>query len=154
MQRAIDVKPSGHWTPTGERSVTLPFDERHRRRIRMTDDQGAAFLLDLADARLLADGDGLVLEDGGVIAVRAAPEPVADIECADAVTAARIAWHIGNRHTPMQVLADGRLRIHDDHVMVHMVEGLGARVTRRRAPFEPEGGAYASGHSQGHGHDH
>jgi len=152
VQRAIDVKPSGTWSGDSARSITLPFEDRHRRRIRMTDDAGSGFLLDLPDAVLLVGGDGLVLEDGGMITVLAAPEPVADIHCDDQVMAARIAWHIGNRHTPVQVLDDGTLRIHDDHVMVHMVEGLGAQVTRHKAPFEPEGGAYASGH--GHSHDH
>lgn len=159
MQRAFEVKPRGTWCPPagrslGARSVTLAFDERHRRRIRMTDDDGAAFLLDLPDAVLLADGDGLVLEDGTMIAVHAADEAVADIHCDDAATVARIAWHIGNRHTPLQVLESGALRIHDDHVMVEMVQGLGASVTRLSAPFEPEGGAYAAGHGVGHGGGH
>ena len=158
MLRAINVKPSGSWDESPAATVTLAFDERHRRRIRMTDDDGRPFLLDLADAVLLGDGDGLELEDGGVIAVKAAVEPVADIHCADAETAARIAWHIGNRHTPLQVLAGGVLRIRDDHVLVAMVEGLGAVVTRATAPFAPEGGAYASsqgqGHGNGHGHNH
>ena len=152
MQRAINVKPSGTWDTSAIATVTLPFEERHRRRIRMTDDEGKPFLLDLPDAVLLGHGDGLELDDGGLIAVQAAAEPVADIHCTDDAMAARIAWHIGNRHTPLQVLDGGRLRIHDDHVMVRMVEGLGAKVTRRVAPFEPEGGAYASGH--GHVHDH
>jgi urease accessory protein len=72
---------------------------------------------------------------------------------------ARFAWHIGNRHAPVQVLSDGSLRIRDDHVLVAMLEGLGASVVRRRAPFSPEPGAYArnghdKGHGHGHGHDH
>ncbi len=156
MRRAIGLKTNGSWTGETAMSVTLPFDDRHRRRIRMTDDSGQPFLLDLADAALLADGDGLVLEDGGMIAVRAAPEPVADIRCRDAAHAARIAWHIGNRHTAIQVLDDGQLRIADDHVLVDMVEGLGARVLRHAAPFQPEPGAYAQagGHSHNHGHRH
>lgn len=158
MLRAINVKPSGSWNAAPAATVTLAFDARHRRRIRMTDDEGRVFLLDLPDAVLLGDGDGLELEGGGVIAVQAAAEPVAEIQCGDAEMAARIAWHIGNRHTPLQVLAGGRLRILDDHVLVAMVEGLGATVTRLMAPFEPEGGAYAPGsrhgHHQGHGHVH
>jgi urease accessory protein len=105
------------------------------------------------------DGDGLALDDGGFIAVKAAPEPVVEIRYKDAEIAARIAWHIGNRHTPLQVLAEGRLRIRDDHVLVAMVEGLGAEVARLSAPFEPEGGANANAsqshaHGHGHGDDH
>ena len=144
MQRAINVKPRGTWQETPYATVTLPFDERHRRRICMTDDKGEDFMLDLANAVLLGDGDALELEDGGVIAVKAAAEPVADIQCVDAEMAARIAWHIGNRHTPLQVLAAGRLRICNDHVLVSMVEVLGAHVVCSMAPFAPEGGAYAS----------
>lgn len=117
----------------------------------MTDDAGEAFLLDLAKPVVLADGDGLALEGDGVIRVRAADEPVADVRAVTAAETARLAWHIGNRHTPVQVLADGTLRIHDDHVLVAMLEGLGAGVTRRLAPFAPEPGAYA-GAADGHGH--
>ncbi len=132
--------------------MTLAFDDRYRRRIRLTDDTGAAFLLDLADTALLSEGDGLVLDGGGIIAVREAEEPVADIHCDSPAAAARIAWHIGNRHTPIQVLPDGAIRIRDDHVLVAMLEGLGARVERRKAPFSPERGAYDDG--GGHHHEH
>ncbi|MHA1598265.1 MAG: urease accessory protein UreE [Alphaproteobacteria bacterium] len=154
MRHATDVKTSGTWTQAPVSSVTLTFDDRHKRRIRMQDDGGEAFLLDLPDAVLLVDGDGLVLDEGGIIAVQAASEPVADIQCRDATHASRIAWHIGNRHTAIQVLDDGRLRIADDHVLVAMVEGLGARVLRHAAPFQPEPGAYARPTDSGHGHDH
>lgn len=157
MHRAIDVKPSGQWAGTASASITLSFDDRHKRRIRMVDDGGEAFLLDLPDAVLLGEGDGLVLDSGAVIAVHAAPEPVADIVCRDAEHAARIAWHIGNRHTAIQVLAGGNLRIADDHVLVAMAEGLGGAVLRHTAPFQPEPGAYApeqrNDHGHGHGHD-
>ena len=102
---------------------------------------------------LLADGDGLVLDDEGVIRVRAAEETVPDVRARSPADTARLAWHIGNRHTPLQVLADGALRIRDDHVIVAMLEGLGGKVTRRRAPFSPEPGAYA-GTENGHAHHH
>lgn len=152
MRQAIDVSVRGAW-PEGEAaaSVTLDFDDRHRRRIRLTDDQGEDFLLNLATATVLQDGDGLALEDGGYIRVRAALEAVADIKTVSVAHAARIAWHIGNRHTPVQVLDDGTLRIRDDHVLVAMVEGLGAGVNRHQAAFAPEPGAYNGG---GHAHDH
>ena len=150
MRRAIAVKPSGSW-PNEEAvaSVTLAFEERHRRRVRLNDDTGEGFLLDLEKPALLGDGDGLTLDAGGIIRVLVAHEPVANIQCDDGIHAARLAWHIGNRHTPVQVLGDGALRIGDDHVLVHMVEGLGGRVTRHLAPFDPEPGAYAGGD---HGH--
>ncbi|CCQ72722.1 urease accessory protein UreE [Magnetospira sp. QH-2] len=150
LRRAIAVLPQGHWTGDPVGTITLAFADRHKRRIRMIDDGGEAFLLDLPDAVLLGDGDGLELDGGGVIEVRAAEESVVDIACTDAAHAARIAWHIGNRHTAVQVLDGGRLRMADDLVMVHMVEGLGGAVSRTTAPFEPEGGAYASG--GGHAH--
>lgn len=155
MRRAINVASSGSWSGEPVASVTLAFDDRYRRRIRMQDDLGEAFMLDLPNAVLLADGDGLELEEGGIIAVRSAAEPVADIHCRDSCQAARIAWHIGNRHTAIQVLEDGRLRISDDHVLVAMLEGLGALVIRYDAPFQPEPGAYsASSKESGHEHSH
>lgn len=152
MRRVTAVKRAGEWR--GEEAsvaVTLAFDDRHRRRIKLTDDDGGDFLLDLAEATRLEDGDGLVLEAGGIIAVTAADEDVLDINCANATEAARIAWHIGNRHTPIQVLAGGGLRIAFDHVLEAMIAGLGATCERNRAPFAPEPGAYAE---SGHGHDH
>ncbi len=143
MRRCTNVRRHGSWPPDAAvATVTLAFDARHRRRFRMADDGGEPFLLDLAQAALLRDGDGLALDGGGMIRVRAANEPVADILCASAADAARIAWHIGNRHAALQVLAADRLRIADDHVLVAMVEGLGARVERHRAPFTPEPGAH------------
>ncbi len=148
MRRAVTALPRGDWT--GDRTVatvTLAFDDRHRRRIRLTDDAGEPFLLDLAQATLLNDGDGLELADDGVIAVRAAPEAVLDFAGTTPAHTARLAWHVGNRHVPLQVLDDGRLRIRADHVLRTMLQGLGAEVTALTAPFAPEPGAYA-------GHDH
>jgi urease accessory protein len=139
--------------------ITLAFDDRYRRRIRMTDDNGEDFLLDLADATRMEDGDGLLLDSGEIIIVRAADEDVLDIVCRDAAVTARIAWHLGNRHTPVQVLGNGALRITYDHVLAHMVEHLGAHKQRRTAPFAPEPGAYAEtgidpSHSHNHAHGH
>ena len=102
------------------------------------------------DAVRLADGDALVLDQGGKIVVRAAMERVADLQCGDPADALRLAWHIGNRHTPVQVLPGGVLRIAHDHVLVAMARGLGASATERNAPFQPEGGAYAPGHGHAH----
>jgi urease accessory protein len=134
--------------------ITLAFDDRYRRRIRMTDDNGEDFLLDLAETTRIEDGDGLLLNTGEIILVRAAEEDVLDIICHDAAQAARVAWHLGNRHTPVQVLGSGALRISYDHVLADMVERLGAHAQRRQAPFAPEPGAYAeSGHDHGHSSD-
>jgi urease accessory protein len=148
MKRAIHVKPKGTWPDAFEiGTVTLGFEDRHRRRIRMVMDQGDEFLLDLANAHHLADGDGLEVEGGGFVRVVAAPEEVADITCARPEDLARIAWHVGNRHFPVQILPGGALRIPADHVMIAMLQGLGAKVARKNAPFQPEPGAY-------HTHDH
>ncbi|MEX2615534.1 MAG: urease accessory protein UreE [Alphaproteobacteria bacterium] len=154
MRRAVEKLAAGQWSrDDAVASVTLDFDDRYRRRIRLTDDAGAPFLLDLADATRLDDGDGLRIEGGGIIAVRAADEPVADARGDTPAQTARIAWHLGNRHTPIQVLPDGRVRIRRDHVLVAMLRGIGATVTERDGPFTPEPGAYESPGGHGH-HDH
>ncbi len=122
-------------------TVTLAYVDRHRRRIRLVADSGEAFLLDLPRAHHLVDGDGLELDGGGYLRVRAAPEPVLEIEAAEPADLLRIAWHLGNRHLPLQVAGE-RLRIRADHVIADMVAGLGGRITRLEAPFDPETGAY------------
>lgn len=153
MRRAIERLAAGHWgAAEAIGTVTLAFDDRYRRRIRLTDDAGEPFLLDLTDATRLADGDGLRVEGGGVIAVRAADEPVADAHGGTPAETARIAWHLGNRHTPIQVLPDGGVRIRHDHVLVAMLRGIGATVTELQGPFTPEPGAYEA--TGGHGHHH
>lgn len=123
-------------------SVTLAHDRRHLRRQALRDDSGGEFLLDLVHAAHLREGDGLALDDGRYLEVRAAEEDVLDIAGRDPAHTARLAWHLGNRHLAVQVLADGHLRIAADHVIEDMLKGLGAVVTARRAPFEPEAGAY------------
>ncbi|MGB0627349.1 MAG: urease accessory protein UreE [Alphaproteobacteria bacterium] len=154
LRRAIDVAAAGTW-PAADAvaTVTLDFDDRYRRRVRLVDDAGEAFLLDLDDATRLADGDGLKLEGGGIVAVRSADEQVLDIRCADPRDTARMAWHIGNRHLPTQVLEDGALRIRADHVIEAMLIRLGAEVEAKTASFNPEPGAYDTG-EHGHHHDH
>lgn len=152
MRRATHVHPAGSWPSSAAvAGVTLDYDDRFRRRFRLVDDSGGEFLLDLPEATRLGDGDGLALAGGGYICVHAADEAVADLRCATPVATAKLAWHIGNRHVPVQVLADGTLRIRDDHVIVAMAARHGAAVTRHAAPFAPEEGAYAAA---GHAHDH
>lgn len=143
-------------------SVTLDRAARFRRRVSLTSDGGRSFLIDLAEATYLADGDALALDDGTLVEVRAAAEDLLEIHAPDALALARIAWHLGNRHTPAEITARA-IYIQPDHVLAAMVEGLGAHVHAVRRPFEPEGGAYGSkgplaaghGHSHGHGaHSH
>ena len=156
MNRATKVLPAGTWDRAHETDrVELTHDGRHRRRIAMKGAGGTDFLLDLAEAINLRDGDGLALEEGGkIIRVVAAKEPVLEIT-GDALLLARIAWHIGNRHIPAQIL-QGRILIGHDHVLEEMIVNLGAKVARTSAPFDPEPGAYAgeAAHAHGHAHDH
>jgi urease accessory protein len=154
MLRATSVLPAGTWDRGLEADhVALTHDNRHRRRIAMRGEGGTEFLLDLSDAAYLRDRDGLALDNGRIVRVVAAEEPVAEIT-GNAHLIARIAWHIGNRHIPAQILPD-RIRIARDHVLEEMIERHGARITRVNAAFDPEPGAYASeGHSHAHGHHH
>lgn len=156
MIRAAKVLPAGTWDRSKEVDrVELVHDGRHRRRIAMKGEGGTEFLLDLADATHLRDGDGLELDDRRVIRIVAAAEPVVEVT-GDPHLLARVAWHIGNRHVPAQFLPR-RVRIARDHVLEEMIEKLGAKVARVDAPFDPEPGAYAGGgHSHGatHRHEH
>lgn len=158
MKRALEVVRAGQW-PTLDRTdtVTLLFDDRYRRRLRMLGDGGLDFLLDLAEPVVLRGGDGLRLEEGGFVEVKAAEENLVEIRGRDAAAFARLAWHLGNRHLPTQIDAD-RILIRDDHVIVDMLKGLGAEVRAVREPFDPEGGAYGQhnhdlDHPHGHVHD-
>ena len=125
--------------------VILDYDERHRRRITMQTESGKTFLLDLPKAARLADGDGLALSDGSTVIVRARPERVIDIRAKDAAGLVRIAWHLGNRHLPTQILGDS-IRIRYDHVILEMLQGLGSDTEVLDAPFHPERGAYSHEH--------
>jgi urease accessory protein len=157
MIRATQVRGQYRWSEPPADTVVLDFDDRHRRRMVMTGTRGLEFLLDLESAVALRGGDALVLEDGRLVEVVAAPEPLAEIRGSDPQHLVRLAWHLGNRHLPTQITARG-LRIRRDHVIEAMVKGLGARIIEIEAPFDPEGGAYAdSGHAQapaGAAHDH
>ncbi|MBB5052554.1 urease accessory protein [Afipia massiliensis] len=153
MIRATQVRPQIRWTEAAADTVVLGFDDRHRRRMVMTGTRGLEFLLDLKEAVALRGGDALVLDDGRLIEVVAAPEPLVEIRGKDPHHLVRVAWHLGNRHLPTQIVGKG-LRIRRDHVIEDMVRGLGARVIVIEAPFDPEGGAYAGGGHAAHGHDH
>jgi urease accessory protein len=156
MIRAIKVIRAGHWSRVATDAVVLAYDDRHRRRLAMKSDRGVEFLLDLPEATALRNGDGLVLDDGRMVEVRAKPEPLLTVTAKDAHHLTRLAWHLGNRHVPAAIEGE-RILIRPDHVLAEMLAGLGAEVAAIEAPFDPEGGAYAHGrhdeHGHGHGHD-
>jgi urease accessory protein len=151
--RAISVLRAGTWPAESEvASVTLCWDDRHRRRIRLSLDEGRGeFLLDLKQPARLNEGDGLFVENGGVIRVIAAQEPLLEIT-AGSCGLPRIAYHLGNRHLPVQV-RDDTLLVRQDHVIEEMVTLLGAGCTKVERAFCPEPGAYGGGQSHDHGHD-
>ena len=128
--------------------ITLDHCERHRRRIALTGEGGLAFLLDLDKAALIEDGDALVLNDGRLVEVRAAPERLVEITSRDPLQIKRVIWHLGNRHVPAEI-TETAVYIAEDHVLIELVRRLGASATLTTRPFRPEGGAYET-----HGHDH
>ncbi len=155
LGRAIAVVAAGNWPVAEQRATaTLDYDHRHRRRLRLPTDSGQTFLLDLERPAHFDEGDGLALEEGGYVRVIAAAEAVADLRCATPEQTARVAWHIGNRHVPLQVLGEDWLRIREDSVIVDLVRKLGAHVICCQAPFSPESGAYTHRSTHGHGHSH
>ena len=141
MTPITEVLPAGSWTVEPADQVTLDYDGRHRRRIVMIGATGREYMLDLAGATHLRDGDGLKLADGGVVKVIARPEPLHEVRAATPEALIRLAWHIGNRHLAAAVAAD-HILIRHDHVIAHMLEHLGAQLREVEAPFDPEGGAY------------
>lgn len=144
------ILPAGTWNATQEIDrVLIDYDRRFRRRIVLTTVGGKDILIDLPQAVRLRDGDGLALASG-IVRVCARPEPLMEIHAHDDSDLIRIAWHLGNRHLPVQLLGD-RIRIRADHVIGEMVEGLGGHVETIEAAFDPEAGAYAGG---GHHHHH
>jgi urease accessory protein len=128
-------------------SVVLDYDSRLLRRKMLTTIKGRDFLVSLPNVTNLDDFWGFSLPDGTTIRVDAAPEQVLVITG----DLTRLAWHIGNRHTPCQIMAD-RLMIREDHVLERMITGLGGAITRAHLPFKPEGGAYGHGRTMGHSH--
>lgn len=145
LPQVARIDPPGGSDP--DDILTLDYAARFLRRRRLVADGGLAFVIDLPQARALADGEVLHLSDGRRVAVRAADEPLLDVRG----DLARLAWHIGNRHTPCRIESD-RLLIRDDPVLADMLARLGAAVLPVTAAFVPEGGAY--GHGRTFGHDH
>jgi urease accessory protein len=139
--------------------LRLPFEQRQKSRLHTRLASGEEVALVLPRGEVLRGGDLVTASDGRVIEVVAETEKVLHVECASPKGLARAAYHLGNRHVPVQV-GEGFLRIGADHVLEEMLRGLGAKVKPMEAPFEPEAGAYGAGHhheEKGHGgkiHEH
>jgi urease accessory protein len=146
MQRVVAIKQSGTFTASDR--VVLDADERQRRRIVLTGENGTRLLLDFEKPVILRDGDGLALEDGSVVQVAGRAEPLVEVSAKAPADLVRLAWHIGNRHTDIQ-FTDQRFRIRRDHVLEEMLRGLGAITSEVEASFEPEPVA-----PHGHPHTH
>jgi urease accessory protein len=140
-----------HGTATA--TVTLTYDERCKSRQRLKLDDGSEAALLLERGTILADGDLLTADDGTVVQVKAAAETLSAVRTDDPLTLARAAYHLGNRHVPLQI-TPGDLRYQHDHVLDDLVVALGLKVEVVKAPFHPEGGAYGRGHTHGHEHGH
>jgi urease accessory protein len=166
MRRIVDIIPARQAIEgDAADSVRLDHDLRNRRRMVFTTVAGDSVLLDMPRPVHLRGGDRLQLEDGALIRVEAMDEALTEISASSTAALVRIAWHLGNRHLPTQLMpgdTGGTLRIRHDHVIEDMVAGLGGTYTLLMAPFDPEGGAYAgeegdaaplSGHHHHH-HDH
>lgn len=144
---AHTIRQHGHWSGACG-IVTLTYDDRFLRRKVLTAARGERFLVDLPHTTSLNHGDAIELTDGRLIEVIAAAEDLLEITGPDLT---RIAWHIGNRHTPCQIKPT-RLLIQRDHVIRDMLEKLGANVREISEPFTPEGGAYGHGRTHAHAH--
>ncbi len=149
MRRVIAIRLAGQWEAGSARDrVMLDAGDRNRRRIVLTGEQGTQFMLDFERPATLHDGDGLLLDNGAIVLVCGAPEALIEISARSALETVRLAWHLGNRHTDVQI-AGGKLRIRRDHVLEDMLRGLGAHITSLEAPFDPE---QSAPHEYGHDH--
>ncbi|WP_245417862.1 urease accessory protein UreE [Cohaesibacter celericrescens] len=163
---AYKVLSPDQWTVEPDDQITLDEEDRFRRRIALTSDNGVEFMLLLQRAERINHGDGLLLDNGHMIKVLAIPEPLYEVRGADGLALLTLGWHLGNRHQPTEIYED-HLRIRQDAVIADMLQGLGATLTPVTAPFSPVSGAYvgktapnAHDHSEGavqshtHEHDH
>jgi urease accessory protein len=147
MHRVSSISLAGQWSTPPLDRVVLDADDRNRRRIVLTGEKGTQVLLDFDKPVTLRDGDGLVLEDGSIVEVCGQPERLLEIAPSSPQDFVRLAWHLGNRHTDVQIVGQ-KIHIRYDHVLEEMLKGLGAKLTQLDAPFDPEAGA---GHERGHG---
>ena len=149
MQTVSGIADAGTWDRArAVDRVVLDAGDRVRRRIVLTTEGGRKLLLDFAEPMMLRDGDGLVLDDGSIVAVAGQPELLVEVSVKAPADLVRLAWHIGNRHTDIQFM-DKSFRIRRDHVLEEMLNGLGAMAIPVDAPFDPEPAA-----PHGHHHDH
>jgi urease accessory protein len=138
MKRVSTIKAAGDWpAPSAIDRVVLDGGDRNRRRIVLTGEKGTEFLLDFAKPVSLRDGDGLVLDDGAIVLVAGEPEKLVEISAGSGLDCVRLAWHLGNRHTDVQIVGD-KIRIRRDHVLEDMLRGLNATLNALDAPFDPE----------------
>src|SRR5882757_3392442 len=138
MKRVTEVKPAGAWVAGNAADrVVLDAGDRNRRRIVMTGEKGTEFLLDVEKPVSLRDGDGLVLDDGTIVLVAGETEKLIEISAGNALDTVRLAWHLGNRHTDVQIVRD-KIRIRRDHVLEDMLIGLGAHLAPLFAVLNPE----------------
>jgi urease accessory protein len=157
MRRVVRVVASAQRTPID--SVILSSDQRRLQTAQLTGVNGTLIGMMLSEPVVLRHGDALELDDGSIVDVVVEAEPLVEIRGRDLTHLARLAWHLGDRHVPIEVLAN-RVRIRPDAALEALMEKLGARLTAIHAPFDPEGGAYASrpqhhhAHDHDHGHDH
>ena len=156
MLRVTSIKPAGQWPAAiATDRVVLDAGDRNRRRIVLTGDKGTQFLLNFAKPVSLRDGDGLVLDDGSIVLVTGEAEKLIEISASSPLDTGRLAWHLGNRHTDVQIVAE-KIRIRRDHVLEEMLLGLGAHLHAVDAAFDPESPtpSHEHGHVNHYGHHH
>lgn len=153
MQRAISVvRKAAVKQDRVVETLTLDHEDRNRRRVALKGDGGRDILLDLDKPTALNDGDAVKLEDGSLVLIKAAAQKLIGITAENPLRLMRVAWHIGNRHTPAEITADA-IYIEHDHVLAEMVRGQGCTMSEVERPFQPERGAYDHDHANC-GHDH
>ena len=140
-------------TDVSSNSLTLPFEQRQKSRLRVTLDNGSEASLILERGTVLRHGDLLRATDGQIIEVHAACETVSTVSASSAHLLSRACYHLGNRHVPLQI-GDGWLRYLKDHVLDDMMRSLGLSVEHKETPFEPEAGAYQNNGRHHHTHEH
>src|ERR1700742_2111517 len=153
MPRATRVLKAGHRhdRPLAD-TLILDYTQRSAQKVSATGLKGLVVDIDLHEPARLRTDDLLELDDGTLVEVVAAPEPLLEVRATDAAALARLAWHLGDRHVPVEALPN-RIRARRDDAIAALLTSLGAKVTTIEAPFEPEGGAYESAHGHGHHHD-
>ncbi|CAN7509982.1 urease accessory protein UreE [Bosea sp. LjRoot237] len=155
MQRAISVvRKAAVKQDRVVETLTLDHEDRNRRRVALKGDGGRDILLDLDKPTALGDGDAVKLEDGSLVLIKAAAQKLIEITAENPLRLMRVAWHIGNRHTPAEITNDA-IYIEHDHVLAEMVRGQGCTMSEIERPFQPERGAYDHDHADcGHDHGH